>query len=354
MPILVLMARNSDESRALQVALQRFYDLAPADQLRAYEAIRDYLGEEIVETTAERRIAERTAALEAMRRAAQHLGLPDDKAPSPAQFDEASRQAAPGWNRSRVVRAWGRWRWAKRAFLGERMPEPARRKAHRRAIGPRRAYEGHVAAIRRWLATSPPSETTQAYKEWAVEYNDALRPGELRMPTRAGSIQNQLRLSWEDCVHVGKGELSLDEAPKRERQRRETFSRGPHNLISLETVLEILRAAGHGYVDVRTTYRRGFPRPVIVKGRKRIWLRDDIEAYAAGKPVPQRQDNELGSQYLDATEVAKIVGLSATTIKRSGSPRIPPPVANVAAFGLWLRSEIEEHFAAWQRKQPAG
>ena len=82
-------------------------------------------------------------------------------------------------------------------------------------------------------------------------------------------------------------------------------------------------------------------------------LADPFEAFAVGTSAPKRRDDELGDEYMEAVEVAQLVGLKASTIKSTGSPRIPTPIANIAAFELWLRSEVEEHYRAWQRGESA-
>lgn len=337
-------------TRPLELFVQRFHELSDEEQLRVYREIRAYLGEAIVETKVERRLDEQLAALEAMRAVAGELGLAVGQAPSPNQFDAVAAKVAPGWNRSRVVRAWGRWRHAKTVFLGKRTPLSATREARKREAGSAGPHEDPVSAVRLWLASEPRSLIQPAYNHWAAEYNDALAPGELRVPSRAVTISSRLGLIWEVCIGVARGEYSLEDAPRRRSFTRETVIRGEHNFIGLSETVALLKTT-HPTASARTTYRRGFPTPVLIKLGRRFWLQEDIEAYVAGKPVPARHANELGARYLDSKEVAALVGIAEETLRSYGSPRVPRPTAVVKGMKLWLRSEAEEHNAAWQAEQ---
>ena len=127
---------NLHERQELETVLRRFGDLTTRAQLRAFEVIREYLGEEIKETAADREVSDRKAALEAIRQVAAELGLPEGQAPTSPQFDEVSKRLGIGWSASRVVRAWGRWRFACEAFMGT---ASARARAKRRSLRPTRA-----------------------------------------------------------------------------------------------------------------------------------------------------------------------------------------------------------------------
>ena len=60
------VSKQSVTQPELEAAMQRFFALAPADQLRAYEQMREYLSAAAKETKADRDLRERIEALEAI------------------------------------------------------------------------------------------------------------------------------------------------------------------------------------------------------------------------------------------------------------------------------------------------
>jgi len=99
--------------RVVELALQHFYRLTPAQQLRAFDEERRFLlaaGETLDRSADE--LAERAEALRVMGQAAEHLGLADGTAPNGPQFRQGliALGLAPGWSERRVREAFGRWR----------------------------------------------------------------------------------------------------------------------------------------------------------------------------------------------------------------------------------------------------
>jgi predicted DNA-binding transcriptional regulator AlpA len=336
-------AALSDEREHL---LQRFFALAPREQLAAYRAIRDYLATRIHETKRDRLVETRAAALDALASVASHLKLEPGVAPTPREFDAGARDLGLDWNRSRVARAWGRWRFAKEAFAGGRLRDSADQRARRRATAGRaRTQEAALVAVRLWLATHPPKETVRDYEAWAEEHNDKLAPGDLPLPN-ATTIRKRIPITWRDIIRVGRDEITVKQGrPPREHVRRR-HAHGEHHLISVLGVSEIL-AHGDGYDIRKEISKPSFPRPVVALNRVRLWLRDDVVAYKKGRPFPERKQNELRYLYLTTPEVLQATGLSRSGLG-NGAHGVPSPAIQAGSINLWLRSEVD----AWLKRRP--
>jgi predicted DNA-binding transcriptional regulator AlpA len=330
--------------RERESCLQHFFALPPQDQLVAYRAIREHLGRRIHETKRDRLIEERTAALEAMRRVAAHLDLEDARAPTPREFEVAARELALGFSRSRVQRAWGRWRFAKEAFLGH-VPESAvQRDVRLAATGPRQKSLSPLESVRRWLATKPRRHSGASYCAWAREYNERRAVGEPPVAPKAPEIAASLGMHWPDVVRLAGGEIRVEDARPVRHATHQRHCRGPHDLVSFREVKEMLGETKTS-VAFRITHRADFPNPVISTKSHRLWLRSDVEAYRGNRPFPHRDGNELRPLYLTRAEVMAATGLSWEQV-RTGARGLPKAAVCLGSAHLWLRSEVEEWLGA--------
>jgi len=76
-----------------QAVLRRVLDLAQDDQLRVHAALTENLSGRLGrESEREKQVRLRGEALEAMRAAALHLGLPNGQAPSVQEYKQAARE----------------------------------------------------------------------------------------------------------------------------------------------------------------------------------------------------------------------------------------------------------------------
>jgi len=331
-------------SRELELVLQRFFALTPPDQLTAYRTVRDYLAGRVRQTKRDHVIAEKEAALRAIAAVAAHLNLAAGEAPTPAHFDAAARSLELGWDRNRVRRAWGRWRFAKAAFLGQRLPESTKQRDERRKIGGRwHTREGHLTGIQLWLATDPGATSSQAYRAWAREYNETLPPDALPVIVAPGAVAAALKMGWPDVIRLARGEITQAQARPPKKRRSESFCRGPHQLVSLEDVEGIVGLSRSPTRD--ETNRQAFPAPVVVvPGVVRLWLREHVEAYKAGRRwSPDENVQQLDSLrdvYMTLSEVKEMTGLTRGQIG-TGSHDLPEPAVRAGFKLLWLRSEVE-------------
>lgn len=325
--------------------MRRFLALQPADQLRAYEQMREYLSAATRETRADRELRDRIEALDAIRKVADHLGLPEQKAPTVEQFNEHAPSVAPGWNVSKVGRAWGSWRFACDVHRGERPRLSARQRSLRgKVAGRRRTREEHLTSVRRWLATDPPGERVSDYEAWRQEANANLAEDELPAPTYK-TMHHEFPIAWADRIRVARGEIALEEARLARTGSQADWTRGSHELVALPWISKRLRVSrAQAY---RTTHKPEFPRHALVLGRTRVWLREDVDAYAEGRAFPRRKPGWLQPEYLSITETAELIGLKRGSLH---NPRtvIPEPAGRVARQPYWLRAEVEQ----WMREHP--
>lgn len=335
-------------NRDLELVLQRFFSLSPPEQLDAYRTIRDFLAARVRETKRDRVIAERAAAVGAMADVAVHLSLPAGEAPTPVQFDRAAHSLALGWDRSRVRRAWGRWRFAKAAFLGHQLPLSAQQRDQRQRRGGRpHAREGHLTGVKLWLASDSEAVSRRSYTEWAREYNDNLPPDGVGVAQSPTTISRSLKATWPDVLRLARGEISSGQARPMQKRNTKEFCHGPHQLVTQQSIQKIL---GKSTRTVRIAMvRPDFPPPVLAVPASNMWLRDDVAAWKAGRTwTPEEKEQQydsLRNVYMTFEDVSALTGLNrhASDI---GADGLPAPVARVGYRKLWLRSEVEASPAA--------
>lgn len=332
---------RSARDAELDSAMQRFFDLSAADQLRAYEHLRDFLGAAApAQTAADLEIEQRRESLAALEQAREHLGL-EEKAPTVAQFDRVSRELDLGWTARRVGDVWGRWRFACEALLGERPRLTAVQHSLRhRFAGRKRRYEDYATALRLWLASDPPLVRRADYTLWARQYNDTLKEGE--MPLASGpAIAAVLEITWSGAVRWARGEITFEEAAKRPVPPRQDWSSGPHNLIAIGTVADLL---GVGVSSGRYhSQKPDFPNPVVVfaGGRTvRTWLREDVELYRDTGKAPKRRRDHLRAQYYDVREMASLIGVLPGSILYA-EVHHPPPTGCAGGVFYWLKRDAD-------------
>lgn len=338
--------RRSARAAELDMAMRRFFDLSVADQLRAYEHMRDFLGASApAQSAADREIEQRDASLAALERVREQLGL-DGKAPSVKEFDRVSRELGLGWTARRVGYVWGRWRFACDALLGERPRLTAVQQSLRHQFaGRKRSYEEYVTALRLWLATEPPLVRMDDYTAWARQHNATLQGDEAPLP-RGTAIVTALEIGWPDAVRWGRGEIEFEQARKGSGSSYQDWTTGPHDLIGLATAAEILglrkSACKHA------SYKPEFPTPTLsfVRGRTvHAWLREDIEVYRDTGKAPKPRGDGLRARYYTTDEFASLIGVLPLSIlsKRAVAP---PPTGCVGGVYYWLKRDADRWIRA--------
>jgi predicted DNA-binding transcriptional regulator AlpA len=325
-------------SREHEIVLQRFLELSPVEQLETYRAMRDLLGARLRLVKRDDTVEERAASLGIFSRVAAHLHLPEGTAPTPTQFNAVCRELDLGWNSSRFIRAWGRWRFGKDAFLGQDHDSAPRHNLHRTVGHKLRRHEAPLRAVRLWLATEPTERSWGAYGDWAREYNSDLKSGDLPVNQTAANLAAQMGMMWPDLVRYAAGEIQLGEARPRIKKVRKHYCRGPHDLVATGDLAAILDCPKP--TASRHAARHAFPQPVLDLPGGRLWVRSDVEAYSQERKVPERRRNEFRSFYMTAAEVAKALGVSERMVRDRGA-HLPEPVLNLGTVTLWLSSEVE-------------
>jgi predicted DNA-binding transcriptional regulator AlpA len=327
-------------SRAREIVLHRFLELEPKEQLETYRDIRDYLGARLVLVKRDNAVEERAESLDVLSRVVTHLELPEGVAPTPAQFDRVSRELNLGWNRSRVTRAWGRWRLGKDAYLGGDHDSATRRRI-RRPIDRRRRYEEPLRGVRLWLETDPPARTARDYMAWAREHNANLDQGALRVRVSGALIASSSGMTWKDLLRVAVGEIAAADARPSKKRPVKVYSRSPHDLVSRQDVARILGVTETAINDhIGKSY---FPTAVIDLPSKRFWVRADVEAYRDDRPIPVRQPNELRHAYMTVAEVSAATEMPERSVHKR-LRGLPEPVLS-GRVSVWLRDEIERWLA---------
>lgn len=352
----------SDRSRSKvqrDFVLQRFFALSLQDQLAVFGELREYLGAgDGPRSSLDQKLLEQAAALDAMGAVARDLGLPPGRSPNTVQFNEVAPRVAPGWNVSRVVRLFKKWHLAAEIYEGKQPSRTAAQLGVERRAGRRRRREDYIVAVRKWLDSRPEAVFENAYNDFTKIYNEHLEPGELPLPIME-TMRKALKLNFREIVRVARGEVDLENAQPYEPRMRHRLAdkEGPHGLIGGRTAAELCgsptRGSGH------LVYRPGFPEPALVVDRQRLWRREDVEAFAAGRPVPDRPFNELRGLYVTLKDLAEITGVVEGRV--SGIPGAPEPAVVISNKRIYLRDDVEaalpairEHRAVYARYGPKG
>lgn len=345
--------------REVAALLKRLTELAPREQLQAYQLIHDYLTASGHELPRERELDERASALEAMAAVADYYGITDRLELEVKRFDSAPEDVRAGWKSGKIIRLFGTWRFAREQLAGRKPRETARQVSIRRAAATTKLKsDDYLTTLREWLATDPPHVTWADYDEWARERNERLPEGVLRA-ARFRTIRAEWNLEWATALRVARGELELEDARKKKIQRRLAKVRGEHDLIAK---IDIMQMSGKGGSTVNYWMHSSalgvFPTPVLVIGERKIYLREDVKAFLRGKKFKQREIDELRPLYLTTREAAEIAGYTKSSweqVARKGKSGEPLPIAHVGGVLLWLRSEVEafaRERAARERPKP--
>lgn len=343
------MPRRSDQTERQDV-LRRFFALSDRDQLEAFEEIRAQLAAKPGEEPGhDREIGERKAALEAIGRVAKHLGLAKGNAPTVSQFRDGCRELGLDSGPSRVIRIWGRWRFATEAYLGGRQRRTAATRSRRRQqAGRERSHEEYLEGIRRWLATDPASKTGKDYDEWVTEQTAQLSASE-RPNVGVSALRNALGLRWDDIVAVAEGRLDLTRAREARVTALLAEHRGRRQLVGPQVAALLLGRAAQDVKDLAPLDKH-FPVSVAMVGRSQAWLVSDIEAFRDGRRPPRRTNHELQGKLILSGEIAERLGIGPDTfrtyIQQKQWKRAPQPAGKVAGFHYWWRAEAEKWLSA--------
>jgi hypothetical protein len=331
-----------------EALLARVLALPAREQLQIHEELSASLGGRLGRESARARQTRlRYEALEAMRAAAQHLGLPETQAPTIPEYKRAAKEAGLPSHKA-VYRAFEEdWGIATRFYLGEEVPPTAAARTVQRAAHARSGTkkEPPLTCVRLFLSQDPPpaSTTRHDYDAWARERNEDLAPGELRVIERADSIRPVLRTGWERCLAVARDEMTLEEA------QALTLS---ENLSEAGPLVGQHLASWYLGIspNARHAKRTGYPQPVVCLGKTNwLWLLADIEAFKRGKRGFAHERGALQDRYIDSHGLGAVLDLSSTAIKaRLGKEdvantweRLPKPTVRAGKGLYWERAHAE-------------
>jgi predicted DNA-binding transcriptional regulator AlpA len=344
------------ERREYEAVMRHIYRLPVREQLMVFQALRDYLGGEVGdETIFDKEIRGRQAALEVMRRVADHCHLPKGEAPTTTQHKQAPAEVTAGWSVTRVGQAWGRYRFAQQAFRGEAVPQTVAQRSLRRSTSGRdNGREGYVSGVRRWLEANPASRTKADYDDYARQHNSDVLSGEKGLViVGSRSLMAGLGLRWADVLRFCEDGADCDAI--RAEALREHLDRdyGPLKVVSSEGVGHIL---GQSPSAVVYMLKRGeLPVPVLILAKVRGWLIKDIEAFVAGRPVPARREDELRPRVMSTAEVAALLGVThngLTSMLHHKSRTAPAPDGRLAQYHYRMRGKTERWVAEHGKPRP--
>lgn len=331
-----------------EAELRRIWKMSTREQLHVCVALRQYFSAEFGdETDFDRQLRLREEAVNAIEQVADHLGLAAGRAPTAQQFNHTCRELDLGWNTTAVADAWGRWRFATLAYLGERVPEtPAQRSIRRLHSGTRRNHETYLVGVRLWLDQEPPPATTTRddYNRFVAKYNEPIAAGrsdELPL-VKAASVVSALAIRWEDVIACARGQADYAEVAAQRVRELLAGDAGPLGLIGSGTIAVMLdRHKSH----IGVLYVLGqLPRPVaFLEPNVAAWVADDIQRFRDGRPVPDRTEGEMQHLILTSRQLAAELGMTVESLQvhHKKHKSIPHAEGRVGRDLYWTRAGVD-------------
>lgn len=317
-----------------------------------HERLRESLSNETPqELPGERLVRLRLEALLAIGEVYEHLRLDPPARLTVRRFDAACKQHGVESSPMKVRRAWGSWQFAVDVFLGEKPRDRAgilavNRLRQRISSTRRNPWE----SLHEWLKSDARRWGRDAYVEWYVERNAELDPDELPHMSAEG-IEGALNKRFH--VAVREARAGLDDSTLAEQITTETIYAGGHEFLSLGGIGMLLGRDKQTVVEMaRSDHEDPLPAHVARIGQVRLWLREDVEAYARGGAV-QRIENELSNTVLNTEALAARLDITGDSV-RSRLKRLrrrsllPRPTGRLHGFAWWDADEVED----WLRANP--
>jgi len=335
------------------ILLARVLELPPAQQLRFHEALDEMLGERLgVETERAKQVRARRDAVRAIREVATHLGLPQGRAPSVAEFKRAAREMTLSLGFQTVYAAFDkRWELAQRFYEGMPIPLTAAQRKVRRQ-GSRSRQDLVVGLQRWWIEVSPGREAMPIdYNRWAVEQNEGKQAGWKHLVERPTNIVTRLEISWPEAIALACGETTVEEAQQR---TKEVHQREAGPLITQRRVRQMLGLPLRG----RAVSESGFPNPVARLYERQWWRVTDVQAWIEGKRDFTHTEDAEQHIYMDLHSVARAIGLDPAMVREqlrkgvTGTGTFIPRLAGKDGRWLyWERVEVESKQRALQGRR---
>jgi hypothetical protein len=297
-------------------------------------------------------LVRRRAALAALGIAAAELQREEKldlgQAPTAAQYTTvAGKLKLP--SSASIARAFGLWRHAVSAFLGESAPESSERRRIREKVSRRRSsHTEPLAGLRIWLESGPSDTSPRAYTAFAEAHNRGLGSAGVPLVGYTGVV-SALCLSWSTILRVARGDLAFSQA-RAEEIKKIPEKAGPLGLIG---TAEIALLLDRTRPQIHHLEREGkLPPCAATIGKRKAWRLADIKALRDGKPVPATRSEKL--TFLTVEEVAKLVGYQArslrTAIQQERFSKVPKPDGRIGWSYYWQPESIELFQEAERRK----
>jgi hypothetical protein len=276
-----LVHGEHESRRDIEIELDRILTLPVRDQLALYQQVGDRLstlGEELVPP--DERYARMAASLDQMQHALDHHRIDEGRAPRINEFDTAAAATGSPWRSGQVVRLWGSWSAAQRAFAQRGAGESSRQIAGRKGRTTRtRRHETPLTSLRLWHGTNPAVESRAAYDLWGDRYNASRGPGQ-RPVLSAHAIRQESALPFEDLLDVAARRCTIGE--RRAQRIEQNVAAASGCYVSIETIALMLdRSRSQAGDDARS---EDFPKPIATVSGVRVWRYDVVRASSPISP----------------------------------------------------------------------
>lgn len=204
--------RESGKQARLEDLTRRVLDLPECDRLTLFEELRSDMGAATSQTADEQRIAAKRRGLRALEQVAEHLELDREgqRTLTGDQYNQTAIDLGIDVADHHLIEAFGSWRNAKVALIGERLPIKERsRQQVVREQRRRQRFEDQLSGVHAWLATDPEGLTRFDYEGFRIRENATRAPG-LRKLVSCQTIVKRLGLPWSEVVREVKRGADYD------------------------------------------------------------------------------------------------------------------------------------------------
>jgi predicted DNA-binding transcriptional regulator AlpA len=293
----------------LETVVRLFAALPMPDRLGAFDLMRRSLDEThkpIVESTAHEKLV---LAVRAIHEAERLLDIsPDGPLLTIKQYNSVRGQLSHAPSSKGIIDAFGLWSRAGSAARGERIsPAWIEPTTIRAATLRARPFADALAALQLWVFTDPPCRRGEDYEAFAKAMNE-YEDFPFRLPL-VSAICSRLSVGWYDAIAVAEGKATLDEVTRRPGVLgRIEIDEGPLvGITEVARMLDVTRRTVQCRIGSPT-----FPPPVYWLGGARVWRRDAVAAWSAGRK-PRR--GELRFRVLESDEVAQRLGITPSSLR---------------------------------------
>lgn len=339
-------ARRTVERSERRELLRKILDLPEGERLKVFSDLRDYLGAELGSPDeAEEVILNRAKALADLERATEELRAGGDldphEAPTVKQYAQTAKVLGLSTSAASLTRAFGLWRNAQAAVLGEDVPEgPAARRIRAKRSARKKETIGLIDGVKEWLESDPDGSARADYDAFVAEENRRLGR---KAYSKSDSVCATLGITWSEALSIGRGETDLRRA-RAKRLGKAVAGLSDEDFIGSGIAALIIGITNQEFHE--EAKKETFPVPVVDLPGVRGWVLGDVKSYSVGSTWPRRKRGSANDRLLLSGDVAERLKIHPdylrTCISKKQWKRVPEPDGRIGQAHFWKRNRVDK------------